>query len=152
MWISYLITMLTICWKPKNNWTHKCFTAFFGGHCELSWFPSIVICVLFLCTNTCWLTVETSDSFGKRWAQIKEQKKKLSSKVTVTSMKWTNKGDIDCWVQLLPSFPPSLMFDPVDVKAGDLTKEPVWQGRKHRVISLSLAISLFKRSPFQHFC
>lgn len=50
-------------------------------------------------------------------------------------MKWTNKGDIDCRVQLLPSFPPSLMFDPVDVKAGFLTKEPVWRGRKHHVIS-----------------
>lgn len=57
--------------------------------------------------------------------------------MTATSMKLTNKGDIDCWVQLLPSFPPSLMFDPVDVKAGDLTKESVLHGRKHRVISLS---------------
>lgn len=40
-------------------------------------------------------------------------------------MKLTNKGDIDGGVQLLPSFPPSLMFDPVDVKAGFCTKEPV---------------------------
>ena len=32
-------------------------------------------------------------------------------------MKLTNKGDIDDQVQLLLSFPPSLMFDPVDVKA-----------------------------------
>lgn len=77
------------------------------------------------------------DYFNMRCAQIKEQKKKCSSKMTVTSMKWTNKGDIDCWVQLLSSFPPSLMFDPVDVKAGDLTKEPVFHGRKHRVILLS---------------
>jgi len=41
-------------------------------------------------------------------------------------MKLTNNGDIDGWVQLLPSFPPSLMLDPVDVKAGFTTKKPVW--------------------------
>lgn len=59
-------------------------------------------------------------------------------------MKWTNKGDIDCRVQLLSSFPPSLMFDPVDVKAGFLTKEPVWRGRKHHVI-------FFGGAPFTTF-
>lgn len=48
-------------------------------------------------------------------------------------MKLTNKGDIDCRVQLLPSFPPSLLFDPVDVKAGFSTKKPVWRGRNHHV-------------------
>lgn len=46
-------------------------------------------------------------------------------------MKLTNKGDIDWPLQLLPSFPPSLLFDPVDVKAGSSTKHPVWKGRKH---------------------
>lgn len=51
----------------------------------------------------------------------------------LTWLKLTNKGDIDCGVQLLPSFPPSLLFDPVDVKAGLSTKEPVWRGRNHRV-------------------
>lgn len=49
-------------------------------------------------------------------------------------MKLTNKGDIDGRVQLLPSFPPSPMFDPVDVKAGIGTKEPVSSGRKHHAI------------------
>ena len=49
-------------------------------------------------------------------------------------MKLTNKGDIDGRVQLLPSFPPSLMFDPVDVKAGFSTKEAVWSERKHHAI------------------
>lgn len=42
----------------------------------------------------------------------------------------TNKGDIDGRVQLLPSFPPSRMFDPVDVKAGTSTKKPVWSRRR----------------------
>lgn len=147
MWISFLNFKVDIMLKvEKDYWIDKGITAFFGGHCKF--FFSIFTYISFICTNTCWSTVETSDSLDKRCVQIKEQKKKPHSETTVTSMKWTNKGDIDCWVQLLPSFPPSLMFDPVDVKAGDLTKEPVWQGRKHRVISLSF----FQRSPFQHFC
>lgn len=117
----------------KNDWINKGKTSFLGGH--YNFFSPIFTYVSFI---TCWSTVETSDSFDKRCVQIKEQEKKLHSETTVTSIKWTNKGDIDCWVQLLPSFPPSLMFDPVDVKAGDLTKEPVWKGRKHHVISISL--------------
>lgn len=62
-----------------------------------------------------------------RGGALKQQQQRL------TWMKLTNKGDIDCRVQLLPSFPPSLLFDPVDVKAGFSTKEPVWRGRNHHV-------------------
>lgn len=51
----------------------------------------------------------------------------------LTLMKLTNKGDIDGLVQLLLSLPPSLMFDPVDVKAGCSTKEPVWT--KHHFLT-----------------
>lgn len=59
---------------------------------------------------------------------------RLTQQQWLTWMKLTNKGDIDCRVQLLPSFPPSLLFDPVDVKAGSSTKHPVWRGRKHHVV------------------
>lgn len=68
----------------------------------------------------------------ERCEQMKEGR--LKQQQWLTWMKLTNKGDIDCRLQLLPSFPPSLLFDPVDVKAGSSTKHPVWRGRKHHVV------------------
>lgn len=96
-------------------------------------------CVTYQCKHMLevWAALTPQISFfrdrDKRCAPIKQWKIFLKGQ-WLTSMKLTNKGDIDCRVQLLPSFPPSLMFDPVDVKAGFLTKEPVWRGRKHHVI------------------
>lgn len=69
---------------------------------------------------------------------------RLKQQQWLTWMKLTNKGDIDCRVQLLPSFPPSLLFDPVDVKAGSSTKRPVWRGRKHHAVFFFFLTPLWK--------
>lgn len=64
----------------------------------------------------------------KKYAQTKTRNKMEKQGLTV--IKLTNNGDIDGRVQLPSSPPLSLVFDPVDVKAGFTTKEPVWSRRK----------------------
>lgn len=61
-------------------------------------------------------------------------------------IKLTNNGDIDGWVQLPSSTPPSLVFDPVDVKAGFSTKEPVWSKRELP------AVEDRRKQPSSFFC
>lgn len=85
----------------------------------------------------------------KRYARTKELNK--LKRQWLTLMKLTNKGDIDGLVQLLPP-PPSLMFDPVDVKAGCSTKEPVCSRRKHHAIFFFLRSPSFCFSYFRFKC